>query len=239
MYGRYQVDRDEVKAEQQNNTPEEKGTSDSFVSRVQDRTRIYDVLDKDTRVMSGHKWIGEGDDPVIRPVRSDTMIGIDRSTIPPPMDDRRTRVGRDSNTRVVSRPASRMPGMPLDGDPGDSRSFRETVTSAAGRVRETASAVRNVKVGDSVRFTRFLKIMAVFLIILILEIGYFAFASHVSNMPAETEKAKKELELTKKENAILEDELAVLGDHDSAEELRQSWERLRDKLKEATAETYY
>ena len=37
MYGRYQVDRDEVKAEQQNNTPEEKGTSDSIVSRVQDK----------------------------------------------------------------------------------------------------------------------------------------------------------------------------------------------------------
>lgn len=233
------MDRDEVREEQQNMTPEEKVSSDSFVSRVQERTRIYDVLEKDTRVMPAHKWIGDDDDPVIRPVSTDTKIGIDRSTIPPPMDDRRTRVGRDSNTRVVSRPAYRTPGDPAGEPSGEGRSFKGAVTSAAGRVRDTASAVRNVKVGNSVRFTRFLKIMGVFLLILLLEIGYFGFASHVKGMPAETKKTQKELELTKKENAILEDELAALGDHDSAEELRQSWERLRDKLKKATAETYY
>lgn len=233
------MDRDEIRAEQQDKTPEKKISSDSFVSRVQERTRIYDVLEKDTRVMPAHKWIGDGDDPVIRPVSTDTMIGIDRDTIPPPMDDRRTRVGRDSNTRVVRRPATRMTGDPSGEPSGEGRGFRETVTSAAGRVRDTASAVRNVKVGNSVRFARFLKIMGVFLLILLLELGYFAFASHVKGMPAETKKTQKELELTKKENTILEDELAALGDHDSAEELRQSWERLRDKLKKATAETYY
>lgn len=233
------MDRDELREEQQNKGPEEKTSSDSYAGRVQDRTRIYDVLDKDTRVMPGHKWIGEGDDPVIRPVPTDTIIGIDRSTIPPPMDDRRTRVGRDSNTRVVSRPSSHMPGETSGEGTGDGRGFTETVRSAVGRARDTASAVRNVKVGNSARFARFLKIMAVFLIILLLEIAYFGFESHVKVMPAETEKTQKELELTKKENAILEDELASLGDHDSAEELRQSWERLRDKLKKATAETYY
>lgn len=219
-----------------------------------DMTRIYDVPVRSAMKPSGHKWIDEGDEEVIKPVGRNTMaIRKTMTDIDRPQEsqlDRKTRIGRDSNTRIVgTKPSGSIPDAPESGGT-DGGGFADTAKVAAGKagagLKAAASAtgdavesLRRVKVGDSAKFSRFLKIMGVFLIILLLEIGYFAFANHVKKMPSEIKETQKELELTQKENELLTRELDELGDYDSTEELRQSWERLRDKVKKAAEETSY
>ena len=58
-------------------------------------------------------------------------------------------------------------------------------------------------------------------------------------VPDEIKETQKELELTQKENALLEKDIEELGDYDSVEELKASWERLKDKVDKAAAGTFY
>ena len=211
-----------------------------------DRTRVYDALTKETRAVSGHKWIDDDDEPMIRPVGRNTLTGRETQIYPGPDSretqtyqrlDRKTRVGRDSNTRLVERQPSAK-AEPAAG-PEPKRSFRETVILGAAKLRQLYADIRNVRVGDSRKFARFMKILGAFALILLLEIGYFRFSARVEGMPDEIKETRKELELTQKENEILSSEIEALGDQDSTEELRQSWERLRDKVEKAAEETLY
>ncbi len=186
------------------------------------KTRIYDVPVKETILVSKHKWIDEEDEEVIKPVGRNTMLI--RNTMN--LDDTKIVDRRDMPERGSS-----------DGKDKTGRSPAEIVKGAVSTGRDIVNDVRNVKVGDSAKFSRFLKVIGVFLVIALLEFAWFVFAAHVKGMPSDIEKTQKELELTQKENELLAEELEVLGDHDSTEELRQSWERLRDKVKEATGET--
>ena len=187
-------------------------------------TRIYDVTDKETRIVPRHRWIGED--------------------------------GQDANdlTRIMDLSAARMPEEEVR--PGDEpKSARERISGAAksvsgaakgaaGAAKGAASAVsgaardvRNVKVADSARFGRFLKIVGVFAVILLLELGWLWFSGHVRGMPDQIAKTQKELDLTKKENALLDEELNALKEAGKTEEQKQSWENLRDRVREATGQT--
>ena len=194
--------------------------------RASSETRIYNAsreLDGDkTRVVSRHTWIGEPDD------RSTRIAG-------PLTDERQTRVF--SRETEQSEPEA---DAPKRTDAGAVLNRAKDMAGSAARAgRLAVHDVKNVKVADKRKFARFLRVVGVLFLIFILEIGYFRFASHVRKLPDEIKETQKELELTKKENAILEKEIEALGDYDSVEELKASWERLKDKVDKAAAGTYY
>ena len=210
---------------------------DSLNIRASGETRIYDAgTDGDGKSAKRHTWIGEPGD---------------RSTIIAGNSD------EAGKTRIVSRgdaqagPAKvTATGGPEESFANKAKNVAEGAGTALGKARDIGSSaaragrravrdVKNVKVADKKRFGRFLKIIGVLLVLLLIEIGYFVFASHVKGMPAEIKETQKELELTKEENKLLEEEIEALGDHDSVEELKASWERLKDKIDKAAVGTYY
>lgn len=200
-------------------------TDESAKVRAPEETRIYNASissDPEKRVTSRHTWIGD-------PAEKATRIAE------PVIDDR--------ETKVMSRSAA--PEEPATGaskkiDAGAIVGKAKDLTGSAARAgRLAVHDVKNVKVADKKKFSRFLRIVGVLLFIFILELGYFKFASNVKKMPNEIKETQKELELTQKENALLEKEIEALGDYDSVEELKASWERLKDKVDKAAAGTYY
>lgn len=214
------------------------------------KTRIYGALkgDREASSASAHKWIDDGDEPVIKPVTGHTLTDIDRETIATadsfraPVLDRKTRVGRSSNTQVLNRRPQVLEDEPEGSAPektGSGAAERSAPGRAADRLRLAKRDLKNVRVADSRRFERFLKIVGAFLLILLIEIGYFGFASHVSRMPAAVKSTQKELKLTKEENRLLKEEIEALGDYSSTEELKASWEKLKEKVEKAAEETYY
>lgn len=145
----------------------------------------------------------------------------------------------DRSTRVAGLES---PGgdKPRKIDAGAVMSKAKDLTGSAARAGKLAVCdVKNVKVADKKKFSRFLRIVGVLFIIFVVELGYFRFAAHVKKMPNEIKEIQNELELTQKENALLEKEIEALGDYDSVEELKASWERLKDKVDKAAAGTFY
>ncbi|MBO5512978.1 MAG: hypothetical protein J5961_00130 [Mogibacterium sp.] len=201
-------------------------TDESAKIRAPEETRIYNAtkeLEKDSgRVTSRHTWIGEPDDRVTRIAQ-------------PVIDDRETRIVSRSPVQEESETVA-----PKKIDAGAVLGKAKDLTGSAARAgRLAVHDVKNVKVADKKKFSRFLRIVGVLFVILLLELGYFKFASNVRKMPDEIKETQKELELTQKENALLEEEIEALGDYDSVEELKASWERLKDKVDKAAAGTYY
>lgn len=193
--------------------------------RAPKETRIYSAsveLENSKGRATRHTWIGEADD------RSTRIAGA-------VTDDRKTKVvGRPDTVSEDESVAQKKL------DTGAILGRAKDITGGAVTAGRTAVRdVKNVKIADKKKFSRFLKIVGVLFIILIIEIGYFRFASHVKKMPGEIKETQKELELTKKENALLEKEIEALGDYDSVEELKASWDRLKDKVDKAAAGTYY
>lgn len=192
--------------------------------RASEETRIYNASadGRDDHSVKRHTWIGDPDD------RNTRIAGA-------AMDERETRVvHRDaSEVTAKSEAANKIDAGAVLGKAGD-------IAGSAARAGILAVRdVRNVKIADKKKFSRFLRIVAVLLIIFVIEIAYFRFAAHVKKMPDEIKETQKELELTQKENKLLEEEIEALGDYDSVEELKASWERLNDKVAKAAAGTYY
>ena len=188
-------------------------------------TRIYDVPVKETIIASKHRWISDEDEDVIKPVGRNTIARGD------------TRIYGQSlkETRIYDKPQTADPGP--DERKSAGKKIREAVTGAAAWFRGMYTDLRSVRVSDSAKFSRFLKVTGVFALILLLEIGYFAFAHRTARLPADIKEAKEELELTQKESVILQEEIDELGGYDSIEEQRRSWERLKEKVEKAEAET--
>ncbi len=224
----------------------------SMAERIKQDTRIYDVLAKETKVFSQHRWIDDSDDPVIKPVSSNTLSGME-GVIPAP--NRKTRIADMSEAAVTRRvtvadlerkllmqeeaEAARQAAAQQEESSGSVPGMAEKLGAFASGARSAAASLKNVKVADSARFSRFLKIIAVFAVLLVIELGYLRFTAHVANMPKQIKETQKELELTKNETELLTEEIDALGDYDSAEELKQSWQRLKEKVEKAAEETYY
>ena len=168
-------------------------------------------------------------------------------------EDRVTRISPDDRTRIEDRSTkiaskkTRIVKRDTEEEHSGARlsaaDVSEKAKGAALKIgagfKQGAADLRKVRVADKGRFARFLRIVAVFVLILLVEIGYFRFEAHVKKMPGEIKETQKELELTQKENELLEEEIEALGDYDSVEELKASWERLKDKVDKAAAGTYY
>lgn len=189
--------------------------------RAPEETRIYLEPDKyETKIMNGHTWIGETDD-----LSTTRIAGAPAETVV-------VRRNKQADEEAASTPQKKR------AKAGFSKA-RDVGAGVAKGVGTGISDLRRVRVADRRKFARFLKVVCVLLIIFVLEIGYFVYAAHVKKMPSMIKETQKELELTRKENALLEKEIQELGDYDSVEELRASWERLKDKLDKAAAGTSY
>lgn len=188
-------------------------------------TRIYDVPLKETIIASKHRWISDEDEDVIKPVGRNTIARGD------------TRIYGQSlkETRVYGKLQEPDTGTAEERTAG--KMIREAAADAGGWLRGMYTDLRSVRVSDSAKFSRFLKVTGAFALILLLEIGYFAFAHRTARLPADIKEAKEELELTQKESVILQEEIDELGGYDSIEEQRRSWERLKEKVEKAEAET--
>lgn len=106
----------------------------------------------------------------------------------------------------------------------------------AGSVRRKRS-MRKIRIGDRKRFRRLLIILAVLAVIIALEASFFAMDARVSKLPDEIKTVNEQVEDVKADNKKIKKENKELGDKAGKEELRDSWERMRDKLKEAVGET--
>ena len=205
-------------------------------------TRVYDVPVKKTIVASGHKWIGDDEAEAVRPsgrgVMDSGTAGRGQTQVyGQPLRETQVYGQPLRETRVYEKPQEQDPPAPETVPAG--RRLREAAAGAAARARGVYRDLRNVRVGDSAKFARFMKVTGVFALILLLEIGYFVFAHRTQELPEDIQAAKNELELTQKENAVLQEEIDALGSSDSIEEQRRSWERLKEKVEKAAAETSY
>ena len=155
-------------------------TDESAKIRAPEETRIYNAtkeLEKDSgRVTSRHTWIGEPDDRVTRIAQ-------------PVIDDRETRIVSRSPVQEESETVA-----PKKIDAGAVLGKAKDLTGSAARAgRLAVHDVKNVKVADKKKFSRFLRIVGVLFVILLLELGYFKFASNVRKMPDEIKETQKEL----------------------------------------------
>ena len=155
-------------------------TDESAKVRAPEETRIYNAsISSDTdskRVTSRHTWIGEPGD---RSTRIAEALSDDRET------------------KIVSRsPASEEAETvaPKKIDAGAIVGKAKDLTGSAARAgRLAVHDVKNVKVADKKKFSRFLRIVGVLLFIFILELGYFKIASNVRKMPGEIKETQKEI----------------------------------------------
>ena len=231
--------------------------------RAPEETRIYnaqseqDESPRETYVTvnmtrtSTHKWIEK--DESLEEVKTRVIPRQSAAETRTIMTDKATRVSPDDRTRVEDRSTkiaskeTRVVDKTSDEERSGGHISAEDVSEKAKDIAQKTAAgvkqgiadLKSVKVADKSKFSRFLKIVAIFVLILIVEIGYFRFEAHVKKMPKEIKETQKELKLTQKENELLEEEIEALGDYDSVEELKASWERLKDKVDKAEAGTYY
>ena len=217
----------------------------SVTDRIRQETRVYDVLNRETKVFSQHRWIEDDDEPVIRPVSTDTLSGME-AVIPAP--ERKTRIAdlrsaavtrrvtvADLERKLLEQEAAEAAGQAdaQSAEKNEGTGIAARARAFSDSVRSAADSLKKVKVADSKRFARFLRIIAVFAFLFVLELGYMRFAAHVEKMPDQIKETQNELDLTKKENELLAEEIEKLGDYDSAEEQKQSWERLKEKTEKA------
>jgi cell division protein FtsB len=97
--------------------------------------------------------------------------------------------------------------------------------------------MRRIRIGDRKRFRRLLILLAVIVLAIAIEAGYFIMEARVSELPEKIKAVNKQTEDIKADNVKLHKENEKLGDGESKKELKESWERLRDKVKEAVGET--
>jgi hypothetical protein len=105
-------------------------------------------------------------------------------------------------------------------------------TGSGHRIR----SMRKIRIGDRKRFRRLLIVMAVIALIIAIEAAFFVMEARVGKLPDEIKAVNKQTEDIKADNEKLQKENEKLGDSESKKELKESWERLRDKVKEAVGE---
>ena len=137
----------------------------------------------------------------------------------------------DRKTRVISK--SDIPRR-LSDDPG--KAGMSTPDGLADGKKDPAKEkkrrTRTIKIADPKKFRRLIALLAVFAVLVLFEISYFAMRAASAALPGKTQKAIAQTETIEAENRELREESASYGDYEDVKELKESWERLRDKLAE-------
>lgn len=217
-----------TKGKRANNTDE--GKRSDRVNRVNGidddawKTRVYE--NDLARMNRKHTWIGEEDDA--GKLRN-AAAGIDTDA-----------AGRE--TRVFEGPRFGRQYVQPEIEPPLSEQKRESEKKAANAgsgegSRQRIRSMRRIRIGDRKRFRRLLIVIAVIALAIAIEAGFFIMEARVGKLPEEIKAVNKQTEDIKADNAKLQKENENLGDGESKKELKESWERLRDKVKEAVGET--
>ncbi len=217
-------------------TTKEKTVNNKAESKRSDRVTRVNGIDDDawkTRVYENdlarmnrkHTWIGEEDDA--EKLRN-ASVGINTDA-----------TGRE--TRVFEGPQFGRQYVKPEIEPPLSEQKRESEKKEAnadsgGESRRRTRSMRKIRIGDRKRFRRLLIILAVIALAIAIEAGYFIMEARVGKLPEEIKAVNKQTEDIKADNAKLQKENDKFGDGESKKELKESWERLRDKVKEAVGE---
>jgi cell division protein FtsB len=125
-------------------------------------------------------------------------------------------------------------------EPPLSEQRRESEKKAAGSgmsIPDKIRSMRRIRIGDRRRFRRLLAVLALIVIVIVFEACFFVMEDRVSKLPAEIKNVQEQTADLTEDNKKLQEENENLGDSESKKELKESWERLRDKVKEAVGET--
>ncbi|MBR2540833.1 MAG: hypothetical protein IKE85_08460 [Mogibacterium sp.] len=89
---------------------------------------------------------------------------------------------------------------------------------------------RTVWISDSRKFKRLIAVLAVFVLLLLFELSFAVMKYSLTKLPAKTEAARTQTAELQAENDKLAEEAAGYGDYNQMMELKDSWERLKEKL---------
>lgn len=88
-----------------------------------------------------------------------------------------------------------------------------------------------VRITDSRKFRRLIAVAVAALVLLAADIGLGALKARAAAYPAQTKALTEQTEELRKKSAEAEKEAADYGNYEEKKELKESWERLRDRLK--------
>ena len=89
-----------------------------------------------------------------------------------------------------------------------------------------------VNVSDSRKFRRLIPVAVVLVLILAFEIGFAAMKMSIRSLPDKTKEVKNQTEQLLEKNEELQQRSDALGDIEQIKELRDSWQRLNERLTE-------
>lgn len=225
--------------------------------RKQDENLIQEIENRDERRKTvRHTWIGDRDeirpDLVERPVPRMTVPAseiastrlVEKEKKPyrgfitdeevefaekAAEIDRRARAERIAarETMTQTRVYSGF-GSSIEAEEENPQEEQEQPKPARVRKKRTFS----VSISDSHKFKRLIVLAAAFFILLAFEISFVVMREQISSLPGKTADLKSQTETIQTENEALQKSADELGEYDQIKELRDSWQRIKDRLGE-------
>ena len=216
------------------------------------------VLTKNT---GRHTWIGEEPAKETETVSLDKMVWNDESE--KPHSDRNTSGNIYGATRVVEKQKRPYSGFITDeelrdseiiriderkrlDDPqdlGQTRIYQGFVGTENGPEKETEEPApvkrkrkikaRTINISDKKVVKRLIAIAAVFLILVAFEISFVAMKYSLRSLPGKTATLKAQTAELTEENKKIEEEISGYAGISQIEELKSSWESLKEKLEKS------
>lgn len=106
----------------------------------------------------------------------------------------------------------------------------EEIKEHPAKVRRRRSF--NIHIADSRKFKRLIVLAAAFLVLIAFEISFFVMQAQTASLPGKTSDLKTQTETLKTENEALQQSINDIGEYDQVKELRDSWQRIKDRLAE-------
>lgn len=191
------------------------------------KTRVYE--NDLARMTRKHTWIGEEDD-------AEKLKNADAANAAGGMRETRIFEGSQTDARYTRQYVRPEIEPPLSEQRSESEQSGDRKKTADNPIKKLRS-MRRIRIGDRKRFKRLIAVLAVIALIIICEAGFFIMDARVSKLPDEIRNVNKQTEDVRSDNKKLAKSNKELGDRESKEEQKASWERLRDKVKEAVGET--
>lgn len=91
----------------------------------------------------------------------------------------------------------------------------------------------NITIADRKKFKRLVALFAVFILLVLFELSFVLMKAEIKALPGKTENVRKQTQEVQDKNAQLQREADLIGDYDQIKELRDSWQRLKEKLGES------